>query len=123
MSGAAGWKTAYAAMHQDGAADFPPACLHYVLDMVRGAARDGEGSLTPAATIAAFRRSTRADFGPLADEVLADWEMRTPENLGRAVTLLGRYGCLALDAGDTAENFAADTLPLVPSTRVPGGVS
>jgi uncharacterized repeat protein (TIGR04138 family) len=113
-----GWKEAYAAMHRDGAAAFPPACLHYVLGMVRHSARQEHGSggspsLSPSGTVAAFRRAVRADFGPLAGEVLKDWALLTPGDLGRAVDLLGRYGCLSLDAGDSPEAFATDTVPFV----------
>lgn len=112
-----GWKTAYAAMHRDGAAVFPPACLHYVLELIRaesgrqGGSGRSEGSLTPADTSAAFRRAAHADFGPLAGEVLNDWKLETPAALGEAVALLGAYGCLTLDAGDSPQAFATDTVP------------
>jgi uncharacterized repeat protein (TIGR04138 family) len=115
------WTSAYAAMHRDGAAAFPPACLHYVLDLVRAeSARRGPGTggsgmsggpLTPTETSAAFRRATRADFGPLVDDVLADWKLETPAALGEAVALLGAYGCLTLEAGDSPQAFATDTVP------------
>lgn len=105
--GSSAWKTAYAAMYRDGAAAFPPACLYYVLEKVRQAGT----ALTPADTIRVFRAATRADFGPLAGEVLDDWGLRTPKDLGQAVDLLGRYGCLTLDSGDTPGNFAQDEVP------------
>lgn len=111
------WTSAYAAMHRDGAAAFPPACLHYVLDLVRAeSGRRGEpgtsvGPLTPTETSAAFRRAAHADFGPLVDEVLSDWRLETPAALGEAVALLGAYGCLTLDAGDSPQAFATDTVP------------
>jgi uncharacterized repeat protein (TIGR04138 family) len=104
-----GWKAAYASLYRDGCADFPPACLHYVLELVRSAARNHGAALTPAATTQAFREAIRADFGALAGEVLEDWDLRTPKDLGHAVELLGRYGCLTLDSEDTPEHFALDT--------------
>jgi uncharacterized repeat protein (TIGR04138 family) len=107
-----GWKTAYAAMHRDGVAAFPPGALRYVLDLARGEAGKAGGSLSPAETIAAFRKSARADFGPFLADVLDQWNLRTPEALGRAVETLARYGCLSLDAGDDAAAFAADSTPL-----------
>lgn len=107
----AAWKEAYAAMHNDGRAAFPPACLHYVLERVRRAGREHAGGLPPDAIIADFRRAVRADFGPLFREVLEDWELRDPADLGRAVTLLGNYHCIQLDSGDTPEHFATDTVP------------
>jgi uncharacterized repeat protein (TIGR04138 family) len=111
------WTTVYATMHRDGAAAFPPACLHYVLELVRNEAHAAQAGtqgapalLTPADTTLAFRRAARGDFGPLRDDVLEDWELRTPEDLGKAVTLLGRYGCLTLEDGDTPAAFATDTV-------------
>jgi uncharacterized repeat protein (TIGR04138 family) len=107
-----GWKAAYASLYREGSADFPPACLHYVLELVRRVSRDRGTTLTPAETTRAFRDAIRADFGALAGEVLADWELRTPQDLGHAVELLGRYGCLTLDSEDTPEHFALDATPL-----------
>lgn len=106
-----GWKSAYAAMHREGAAAFPPAALRYVLDLTRHESRRTSAPLAPAGLVSAFRKSARADFGPFLSEVLGRWELRTPEALGRAVNLLGRYGCLSLDAGDDAAAFAADSRP------------
>jgi uncharacterized repeat protein (TIGR04138 family) len=118
-----GWKSAYAAMHRDGAAAFPPACLHYVLELVRtesgrrGGSGTSDSALTPADTSAAFRRAARADFGPLVDDVLKDWNLETPAALGEAVALLGAYGCLTLDAGDSPQAFATDTVPFTEVRR------
>jgi uncharacterized repeat protein (TIGR04138 family) len=98
-------------MHRDGAAAFPPACLHYVLELVRNESRRRAAVLPPADMVAAFRRAARSDFGSLCREVLEDWELRVPADLGHAVLLLGRYGCLSLDAEDTPGAFATDTVP------------
>ena len=113
------WKSVYASMHREGEAAFPPAALYYVLQRVRKQAAPAKTSdatgipvLTPAEIIATFRKGVRADFGPLAREVLDEWNLRTPGELGRAIELLGRYQCLSLDPSDTPEAFAADVLPL-----------
>ncbi len=140
------WKEAYARLHRDGRADFPPACLRYVENVVRqtastpsplppspaanppgsgssddivthdaedGSHDDGSAtrSLTPATVIAAFREATQRDFGPLREDVLRHWGMRTPFDLGRAVTLLGRVDRLLLDEGDDPFRYAKDTVP------------
>jgi uncharacterized repeat protein (TIGR04138 family) len=107
-----GWKAAYAAMHRDGGAEFPPAAMRYVLEIARGESRKAQAPLSPADLVAAFRRAARADFGPLLPEVLEHWDLRAPASLGRAVEALGRYGCLSLDEADTVAAFASDTLPL-----------
>jgi uncharacterized repeat protein (TIGR04138 family) len=108
------WKSAYAEMHRDGAAVFPPAGLAYVLQTVRRAAsvRIPEApALTPEEIITTFRTGARADFGPLLPQVLRGWNLDAPEDLGRAVLLLGRYECLSLEDTDTLEAFSADIRP------------
>jgi hypothetical protein len=105
-----GWMTAYGRLHRDGLAAYPPAALHYVLTLVRHAAREG-APLSPEVVTAHFRRAVRADFGPLYDLVLEDWGLTTPARLGEAVSVLGRAGCLSTDDGDAPELYAADALP------------
>ncbi len=106
------WRTAYAAMHRAGDAGFPPACLAYVLTVVREASFGRETPLTPGELIRNFRDRIRRDFGPLLRETLDDWGLRIPEDLGRAIALLGKYDCLTLAPADTVEAFAEDTFPL-----------
>ena len=111
------WKSVYADMHRNGDAAHPPAALHYVLQTIRAraGARSADAAntpLTPETIITTFRVSVRRDFGPLSREVLDAWNLRTPEELGRAVLLLGRYRCLSLEPSDTLEAFAADARPL-----------
>jgi|GEM_PF-4291659 len=110
-----GWLNAYARLHREGLAEFPPAALHYVLNVVRQAGSEAEslhtGSLGPAAVSAAFRAATRADFGPLRSFVLEDWGLLTPGDLGRAISRLGHAGCLTLDDGDAPEYYALDENP------------
>ena len=109
------WKSVYATLHRDGEAAFPPAALHYVLQLIRQRvpkeAGSGSTPLTPEAIITTFRVSVRKDFGPLTREVLDEWNLRTPDQLGKAVLLLGRYQCLSLEPSDTQEAFAADRTP------------
>lgn len=107
------WSAAYARLHREGLAEFPPACLYYVLELVRHVSRT-DGPPDPAALIAAFRAATRRDFGPLRDDVLADWALTRPADLGRAVALLGHVGCLVLEAGDDPARYAADPRPFAP---------
>lgn len=118
-----GWLTAYDRLHREGLAAFPPAALHYVMNVVRQATQNPElkeitgaseveerathaASIGPAAVIAAFRTATRADFGPLQAFVLSDWGLKTPADLGLAVSHLGHAGCLTLDDGDAPEFYA-----------------
>jgi len=101
------WKTAYASMHAHNEATFPPAGLHFVLQLSRQIYRSHNRAVTPAELLEEFRKKTRRDFGPLEQQVLDDWGIHTPEDLGKAVALLGRYGCLTLEPTDTVEAFAA----------------
>jgi uncharacterized repeat protein (TIGR04138 family) len=110
------WTHAYAHLHRHGEAHFPPACLYYVQTVVRqAAAHTGptHASLSPAMVIEAFRAATRADFGPLRDDVLAQWGLREPRDLGLAVNLLGRAGVLTVDEGDAPEIYTADTMAFI----------
>jgi hypothetical protein len=130
-----GWTEAYASLHRDGVAHFPPACLHYVLNIVRQASfvwgerdpveiedlagpemapvRPTPRSVPPAAVIKAFRSAIRNDFGALRDEVLEDWGLRTPADLGLAITLLGQAGALTLEEGDGPAFYSPDVIPFV----------
>jgi uncharacterized repeat protein (TIGR04138 family) len=101
------WKSVYASMHAQNEAAFPPAGLHYVLQLSRGLYRAHSRDVAPAELLEEFRKQTRRDFGPLLPTVLEDWGLKGSENLGKAVSLLGRYGCLTLEPGDTVEAFAA----------------
>jgi uncharacterized repeat protein (TIGR04138 family) len=101
------WKTAYASMHTEHRAAFPPAGLHYVLQLNRKLFNAHHRTITPAELWQEFGKHTRRDFGPLVAQVLSDWKLGTPEDLGNAVVLLGSYGCLTLEPTDTVEAFAA----------------
>jgi uncharacterized repeat protein (TIGR04138 family) len=130
-----GWTEAYAGLYRDGVAHFPPACLHYVLNIVRQASlvgsendpveridltghetahtRPAPRSVPPAGVIKAFRSAVRNDFGTLRDDVLEDWGLRTPADLGLAITLLGQAGALTLEEGDAPECYSPDVIPFV----------
>ena len=101
------WKTAYEAMHDRGEAVFPPAGLHYVLQLSRQIFRARNRPVTPSELLGEFRKQTRRDLGPMVAQVLENWGLKTSEDLGKAVILLGRYGCLTLEPADTIEAFAA----------------
>jgi len=104
------WKTAYAEMHARGEAEFPPAGLHYLLEIIRNSARErGEKHLASGEFSEYFRKRIRNDFGPLTNSVLREWGLAHPKDLGRALNLLGRHGCLKLDDSDTPESFAMDS--------------
>ncbi len=103
------WKTCYASLHARGEATFPPAGLHYLLQLTRQAYRDRGGKpLLPREWTEEFRRRIRADFGRLGPAVLEHWELRRAEDLGQALLLLGQIGCLQLGAEDTVSAFAAE---------------
>jgi len=61
--------------------------------------------------VSAFRAMTQRDFGPLREDVLRQWGLLTPFDLGRAITLLGRVDRLLLDEGDDPIHYAMDTVP------------
>ncbi len=101
------WKSAYAEMHLRGEASYPPAGLYYVLQLTRQSVQTREGRvISPGELLEDFRKQIRRDFGSLATKVLEDWEFHSPEDLGRAVVLLGQHGCLTLEHTDTVEAFA-----------------
>ena len=113
---ASDWKSAFAAMQAAGEADFPPMGLHYVLQLARTGFREkGNQALSPEDFTEVFRQRTRRDFGPMTDAVLGDWGLLSPVDLGKAVLLLGRHGCLTLAPEDTMEAFAVDNRPFAQS--------
>ncbi len=101
------WKNAYAKMQAGGEAAFPPACLHYVLQLCRSPRPNSGSVLTPEEFTGLFRKQAKRDFGSLMASVLEDWGLQSPQDLGKAVVLLGRYGCLSLEPTDTVESFSA----------------
>ncbi len=76
-------------------------------------------SLPPAAVIAAFRNAVRQDFGALRAQVLREWGLLTPFDLGRAIGLLGHVDRLILDDGDAPAFYAHDPVPLAEDARPP----
>ena len=106
------WKSTYALMHAKGKADFPSACLYYVLEITRqGYQHRSNQPSTSSELIQDFRKKTKADFGPLLSMVLEEWNMKMPSDLGKAVMLLGSFGCLHLTSQDTLESFGTDVGP------------
>ena len=102
------WKNAYAGIQARGEAAYPPAGLHYLLQVCRQASTRTEGRpLTPEELVKNFHQAARRDFGSLKNRVLEDWSLRSAEDLGKAVVLLGSCDCLLLEPTDTVEAFAA----------------
>lgn len=98
---------AYLAMRRAGDPAPPPECLDYLLQLVSRLARapGGPRHLAAAELCQAFQRQVTADFGALAGEVLARWNLRACSDLGRAVFLLARHGCLSLRDGETLKEY------------------
>ena len=102
------WKTAYAEMHAKSEAMFPPAALHYVVELCRQASQRREGRVvTPEELTEDFRKQFRRDFGSMGNEVRNDWGIHSSADLGKAVILLGKYGCLTLEPTDTEDAFTS----------------
>ena len=103
------WKSAYASLQKSAEAEFPPACLHYLLQVLRTVQpANAEKKTTPMELTSHFRRQSRKDFGPLLPMVLQEWRMAGPAEFGRGMVLLGRMGCLNLEPSDTLESFIGD---------------
>lgn len=102
-------RAAHAAMLRGGEDHFSPAGLEYLLRLLQRSAFQGEGYRDVGAAEACerFRRAVAEDFGPFAARALADFGMPTGADLGRAVFLLARHGCMSLREGETLEEYAA----------------
>jgi len=102
------WKTAYAGMHESGETSYPPAALHYLLQICRQASGHIENHLlTPEQLVNEFRKRSQRDFGSMKTSVLEDWKLHTSEDLGKAVLLLAKHHCLTLEPSDTLEAFSS----------------
>lgn len=102
---------AYAAAHRAGRADVPPACLRFVLEVVRAAAaRHGRG-LTPADTVQALAEASRREFGPLDAVVREEWGLQDGADVARALRLLEACGAVTLAPEDTGAAFAGAAWP------------
>jgi uncharacterized repeat protein (TIGR04138 family) len=100
--------SAYLAMLRSGPVEFPPACLEYLLQSILRASYRGDGfrDLTAAEVCRTFRSQAAADFGAFADDAMARFGLRTFDDLGRAVFLLAKHGCLNLRDGESRADYA-----------------
>lgn len=102
-------RAAYLAMRRSGADAFPPGCLEYLLQLILRASFQGKGfrDLPAAELCRIFRARAEADFGAFAEAALQRFGLRTFDDLGAAVFLLARHGCLTLRDGETRADYAA----------------
>jgi uncharacterized repeat protein (TIGR04138 family) len=100
---------AYLAMLRSGPVDFPPACLEYLLHSILRASYRGDGfrDLAAAEVCRTFRAQAAADFGAFASDAMARFGIRTFDDLGRAIFLLAKHGCLTLQDGESRADYAA----------------
>lgn len=88
---------------------FPPECLEYVFQLVFRASFQGKGfrDLQAAELFRIFQRQVADDFGSFAANAMERFGLRTGGDLGRAIFLLARGGCLSLGQGETLDAYAA----------------
>jgi uncharacterized repeat protein (TIGR04138 family) len=102
-------RAAYLGQLRAGMDTFPPECLEYVFQLVFRASYRGKGfrDLSAAELFRIFNRQVADDFGSFASNALDRFGLRTGEDLGRAIFLLARSGCLSLGQGETLEAYAS----------------
>lgn len=102
-------RTAYLAQLREGNSSFSPECLEYLFQIIYRSTFQGKvfRDLPAAELCRIFRRQAAADFGAFAPETMERFGLATFEDLGRAVGLLVRLGCLALREGESLEAYAA----------------
>lgn len=102
-------RAAHLAMLRQGKERFSPAGLEYLYRLLQRSAFHGEGyrDLGAAEICGSFRRAAADDFGPFADRAMAGFGITTGAELGEAVFLLARHGCLALREGESIEEYSA----------------
>lgn len=93
----------------DAAPRFSPAGLEYLYHLIYRASYQGKGfrNLAAAELCGLFRGHAQSDFGAFAGETLKRFGMDTCGDLGRAVFLLAREGCLTMDGTESLETYAA----------------
>lgn len=102
-------RTAYLAQLREGSTSFSPECLEYLFQIIYRATFQGKlfRDLPAAELCRIFRGQAAADFGAFAPETMERFGLATFGDLGRAVGLLVRSGCLALHEGESLEAYAA----------------
>jgi uncharacterized repeat protein (TIGR04138 family) len=102
-------RAAHLAMMREGKHRYSPAGLEYLFRLLQRSAFKGEGyrDVGAAEVCDLFRRSAEDDFGPFTGRALSGFGITTGSELGDAVFLLARHGCLALREGESIEEYAA----------------
>jgi uncharacterized repeat protein (TIGR04138 family) len=102
-------RSAYMTQRREGGDAFPPECLEYLFHLIYRASYQGKGfrDLPAAELCRIFHRQAAADFGSFAGEAMRSFGLGTYGDMGRAVFLLARSGCLALREGETLEAYEA----------------
>ncbi|MEO6097945.1 MAG: hypothetical protein ABIW76_20700 [Fibrobacteria bacterium] len=102
-------RAAYLGQLRAGIDSFPPECLEYVFQLVFRASYRGKGfrDLSVTEVFHIFHRQVADDFGSFSSNALDRFGLRTGEDLGRAIFMLARSGCLSLGEGETLAAYAA----------------
>lgn len=75
-------------------------------DVVRYLGEDGSKHMTGEDVLEEFRERALDQYGPLAYTVLAEWGVRSCEDVGEMMFNLADSGRISKDDDDTAESFA-----------------
>ena len=94
---------------REGRGSFSPECLEYLFHIIYRATFQGKvyRDLPAAELCRIFRAQAAADFGAFAGETMKRFGLASYGDLGRAVELLARTGCLTLREGESPEEYAA----------------
>ena len=102
-------RTAYLVQLREGGGSFSPECLEYLFHIIYRATFQGKvfRDLSAAELCRIFRTQAEADFGAFAGETMKRFGLGSYGDLGRAVELLARTGCLTMREGESLEEYAA----------------
>jgi uncharacterized repeat protein (TIGR04138 family) len=102
-------RTAYLAQLRERGDSFSPECLEYLFHIIYRATFQGKvhRDLPAAELCRIFRTQAAADFGAFAGEAMKRFGLDSYGDLGSAVGLLARAGCLSLREGESLEEYAA----------------
>jgi uncharacterized repeat protein (TIGR04138 family) len=102
-------RNAYLVQLREGRESFSPECLEYLFHIIYRATFQGKAfrDLPPAELCLIFRAQATADFGAFAEETMRRFGLDSYGDLGRAVELLARTGCLTMREGESLDEYAA----------------
>lgn len=102
-------RSAYLLQLRERRESFSPECLEYLFHIIHRATFQGRAyrDLPAAELCRIFRTQAAADFGAFAGETMMRFGLGSYGDLGRAVGLLARAGCLSLREGESPEEYAA----------------